>query len=121
MKVTKKEFETIVRICERAEQLDIAPKERITLIMDLENTHNSVGLDLDGLLAADDFDFAHDVVGIQNHMNRDTKELEGFFVPRYARKDVEALIDDATVRSEAHDTNVDTLADKSFDKHDIEQ
>lgn len=119
MKVTKKEFETIVKICVRAEGLHIASKERINLIMDLENTHNSVGLDLEGLLHADNVNFAHDVVGIQNHMNRDTKELEGFFVPRFARKDVEALIDDATVRSAELDAEVGTS--KSVDKHDIEQ
>ena len=100
MNATKQEFETIVKICERAETLDIAPKERMTLIMDLENAHASVGLNLEALLAADDLNFAHDVVGIQQHMNRQTKELEGFFVPRYVKQDVAALIDSATEKSQ---------------------
>lgn len=100
MNCTKQEFELIVKICERAEEMKIAPAERMTLIMDLDNTHRSVGLNLEGLLAADDLNFAHDIVGIQNHINRETKELEDFFVPRYARQNVEELIDKATARSE---------------------
>lgn len=114
MNITKKDFETIVKICERAEQLDIAPKERMTLIMDLENTHNSVGLNLEGLLAADDLNFAHDVVGIQNHINRETKVLDDFFVPRFVTQknmEINAIINDAAERSaEANSkekTNVD--------------
>lgn len=102
MNITKQEFQTIVKICERAEAMDIAPKERITLIMDLENTHKSVGLNLEALLAADDLNFAHDVVGIQNHMNRETKELDDFYVPRYATQknmDINAIIDAATEKS----------------------
>ena len=105
MNVTKQEFETIVKICERAESLKIAPKERITLIMDLENTHNSMGLNLSGLLEAGESDFAHDIVGIQNHMNRETKQLEDFFVPRYAiQEDVSLnqIIDNAKASADMH-------------------
>ena len=118
MNITKKEFETIVKICERAEQLDIAPKERMTLIMDLENTHNSVGLNLEGLLAADDLNFAHDVVGIQNHINRETKELEDFFVPRYSMQknvDLNVIIDKAKEKSDVVNQSVES------GKNDIEK
>lgn len=102
MKSTKAEFEKMVKICERAEALDIAPAERITLIMDLDNTHQSIGLNLDALLEADDLDFSHDIVGIRNHMNRQTKELDDCFVPRYALQknvDIDTLIDNAKVQS----------------------
>lgn len=99
---SKEEFETIVKICERAEALDISAGERITLIMDLENAHKTVGLNLEGLLAADNLNFAHDVIGIQNHMNRSTGELEDFFVPRYAKQysDVNATVDRAVQRAQ---------------------
>jgi len=40
---------------------------------------------LKGLLQAENFDFLHDVIGIVNHLNRETGELEDYFVPRYAR------------------------------------
>lgn len=103
MKCTKEEFEIIVKICERAENLGIEQKDRLTLIMDIENTHNSVGLNLQGLLEADDLNFSHDIVGIQNHINRDTKELEDFFVPRYATQkdfDINKVIDKAKAAAE---------------------
>lgn len=33
---------------------------------------------------ADDFNFAHDIYGIQNNLNRKTKQFSNFFVPRFA-------------------------------------
>lgn len=118
MKCTKAEFETIVKICERAETLNIAPQERITLIMDLENTHASIGLNLDGLLAADDLNFSHDIVGIQQHINRETKELEDFFVPRYAQQkgfDINTVIDNAKASADKHNSEL------AGEKNDVEK
>ena len=109
MKCSKSEFQTIVKICERAEKMNIAPQERISLIMDLENTHASVGLNLDALLAADDSNFSHDIVGIQQHINRETKELEDFFVPRYAQQkdfDINAVIDKAKATADKHNSGL---------------
>lgn len=106
MKCTKQEFEIIVKICERAENLGVEQKDRLTLIMDIENTHDSMGLNLQGLLEADDLNFSHDIVGIQNHINRDTKELEDFFVPRYATQkdfDINKVIDKAKVAVEKNE------------------
>ena len=103
MKCTKEEFEIIVKICERAENLGIEQKDRLTLIMDIENTHVSMGLNLKGLLESDDLNFSHDVVGIQTHINRDTKELDDFFVPRYAIQkdfDINKVIDKAKAVAE---------------------
>ena len=97
----KEEFMTIAKICERAETMGLSdPQKRSNLFMDLDKTNESVGLNLEGLLAADDMNFAHDVVGIQNHMNRSTGKLEDFFVPRYAKQDVSALVEDAVKRSQ---------------------
>jgi hypothetical protein len=52
--------------------------------MDLEATHAKMPLRLAELAEAPDFDFAHDMGGIYRHLNRETGELEDFFVPRFA-------------------------------------
>lgn len=120
MKCTKEEFEIIVKICERAEAMNIAPKERITLIMDLDNLHADMGLNLEAFLAGDDSNFAHDIVGIQNHMNRSTGKLEDFFVPRYAQQkdfDINAVIDKAKASADKH--NSSKAAEKNVREKDI--
>ncbi len=114
MNITKQEFETIVKICERAEEMDISAGERITLLMDLENVHHNIGLNLEGLLAADDLNFVHDIVGIQTHINRNTKELEDFFVPRYAQQrdmSINAVIDQAKVKAAEQNEKFDEVKD----------
>ena len=96
----KQEFTLIGKICERAEALGLSgPEKRFNLFMDLDKTNENVGLNLEGLLEADDLNFSHDILGIQRHINRDTGELEDFFVPRYAKQDVDSLVSDATRRS----------------------
>ena len=52
--------------------------------MDIAACHEKCPLRLNALLQADDFNFAHDVFGINRHLNRETYELEDCFVPRYA-------------------------------------
>ncbi len=67
--------------------------KRINLIMDLtaaDGVNGNSHLDWDRLLAADDFNFMHDLSGICRHMNRETGELGNCFVPRFTRKQVEA-------------------------------
>lgn len=59
---------------------------RIRWHMDLIATHNSNPLDLERLLAADDFNFIHDVYGIARHIDRETGELGGCFSPRFSRR-----------------------------------
>ena len=54
--------------------------------MDVTACHvNGCKLDLNGLLKADDFNFAHDISGIMSHIDRTTGKLEDHFLPRYAR------------------------------------
>ena len=56
--------------------------------MDFTATHaNGTPLRLDDLLNFDDFDFLHDMVGIRRHLNRETGQLDGCFVPRCAKND----------------------------------
>ena len=80
---TKERFMMYVEIAKRAEKMKIYNGERFTLLMDLEHADNVFNLRLEDLLNADNFNFAHDVVGIVNNINRDTKDF-GLFVPRYA-------------------------------------
>ncbi len=108
----KEEFNIIVKICERAERMNIEAKDRLTLLLDIENTHKHMGLRLQDLLEADDANFAHDIVGIQNHINRETKKLDMYFVPRYAAQkeiDIDSIINKAKASSD----NGQIIADKS--------
>ena len=54
--------------------------------MDLTACHlNGCPLDLQKLLKADNFNLAHDVVGISNHIDRQTGKLRDCFLPRCSK------------------------------------
>lgn len=54
--------------------------------MDFTATHaNGNPLRLADLLAADDFNFAHDAFGIARHLDRSTGKLTRCFVPRFSQ------------------------------------
>ncbi|MHB1952215.1 MAG: DUF6874 family protein [Sulfobacillus sp.] len=59
--------------------------DRLSLEMDLAAVHVHTPLRLADFLAADDFDFNHDVWGIQRHIDRKTGLLMDHFFPRFAR------------------------------------
>jgi len=82
-KFTKAERAIVESIVERAvdEGIYIDP---LTADMDISAVHVHCPLRLADLLAADRFNFAHDMRGIQRHINRKTGELENFFLPRFA-------------------------------------
>lgn len=62
----------------------IQKRDALDRAMDLTACHaNGCPLDLDGLLNADGFNFAHDVLGIARHMDRETGKLNNCFLPRY--------------------------------------
>lgn len=88
-KASKEEFKTIGKIARRAVALAVTHDieyDYLTADMDISACHaNGTPLDLDKLLAADDFNFAHDVFGIRRHIDRDTGEIMDCFVPRCAR------------------------------------
>jgi hypothetical protein len=66
-------------------------RSALDIDMDITATHcNGNPLRLTDLLAADDFNLLHDVSGISHHLNRDTGKLEGFFSPRFSRRDAAA-------------------------------
>lgn len=83
--MSKKDYEAIDKIADRAQSLAGVYVDRMTLAMDLEVCNMTCPIDLDALLAFDEFNLAHDVFGITNHLNRETGELEDCFVPRCAK------------------------------------
>jgi hypothetical protein len=59
--------------------------KKIDVSMDIIATHcNGNPLRLRDLLAADDFNFTHDVGGIMRHLDRETGALMDHFRPRYS-------------------------------------
>jgi hypothetical protein len=82
--MTKEEMLLIVDIAKRAEEHGALQYDRMSLIMDIETAHEQFKLRLNELLAADDVNFLHDIVGIQNNIDRKKKEIGNCFVPRYA-------------------------------------
>jgi hypothetical protein len=86
----KNEMDVMGKIVDRAEQMfsDLGVQvDRLSMLMDLDAVHTRVmPLDLTALLNADAANFAHDIGGIRRHLNRDTIQLEDFFVPRFAKQ-----------------------------------
>lgn len=80
----KEKFMMYVKIAQRAEGMGIYMGERFTLLMDIENADKAFNLRLEDWLNADDFNFAHDIIGITNNINRNNPTDFNLFVPRYA-------------------------------------
>jgi hypothetical protein len=70
------------RILDRAK-----PADRMALAMDLAAVNATCPIDGGKLVAFPDFDFWHDISGIQRHIDRTTGKLGDFFLPRCARAD----------------------------------
>ncbi len=86
--VDKEAIQTIPKIAKRA--VVMAKKhgvsyDHLDAVMDIDACHNNGNsLKLAELLAADDFNFAHDVFGIRANIDRTTGKLANCFVPRYS-------------------------------------
>jgi len=84
--MSKNEFLTIAKIADRAEEMNLLMFDRLSFIMDIEAVNDEYNLKLDELLNTDNFNFVHDICGIQANLNKETKKIENFFVPRFAGK-----------------------------------
>ena len=89
--LTHADARLVERIVERAigtkAVWDVLSGTRQDLMMDIEAVHcNGCPLRLEELLKADAFNFAHDVLGIRRHINRDTGKLGSHFLPRFAEQ-----------------------------------
>ena len=80
-----RDMQLIADIALRARR-ELWPNRGLTpIMMGIDAVHsNGCPLALAKLLAADRFNFIHDVGGISQHLNRQTGQLEGPFWPRYA-------------------------------------
>lgn len=86
MDQSKLDNSLIMQIVQRAKRVAMnngSSLDTVSLIMDLDCVHARTPLRLIELRDADDFNFIHDVFGIQRHLNRNTGELGDFFTPRY--------------------------------------
>ena len=83
--MTKDRFLLRAMIAQRAENMNLLMFDRLSLMMDLEEADKQFNLKLEELLNADDLNFSHDIAGIQNNINRETKDFN-FFVPRFSGK-----------------------------------
>lgn len=86
---TKEERAAVRRIATRAVKVYAADGiiiDHTSTVMDLLATHaNGCPLDFAKLESADEFNLAHDITGIANHLDRRTGKLTGYFLPRSAR------------------------------------
>ena len=87
--VSPEDAHLIADIAHRAFAMALRAKVRDTSLfgwqMDITAVHHNIApLRLQALLAADDFNFSHDVFGIRRHLDREAGTLGGCFVPRCA-------------------------------------
>lgn len=80
----KLDFDVMIKIMEKADEKGLLQKDRITFMMDLENAHKQFNLRLNDFLNSKGSDFSHDIVGIQNNINRKTMKIENCFSPRFS-------------------------------------
>ena len=88
-KTSENDADKIKEIVDRAfEEIDVLNDKGFTcmdVLMDITACHaNGCPLDLEKMLAAPKFDFAHDVCGIIGHLDRSTGQLVDCFLPRCA-------------------------------------
>lgn len=91
--VSESETAVILQIVQRYEAMRVRyglpawdGEQRLSSEMDVTACHcNGCPLRLEELLAADDFNFMHDMAGIRNHIDRETGKLMDHFLPRFSR------------------------------------
>lgn len=86
---TASESTLIDLIFKRAQELlQNPPENKLSFYMDLDACHsNGCPLDFAKLLAEAEINFAHDVLGIVNNIDRETGKLLNGWLPRYCLKE----------------------------------
>jgi len=85
-KLNKEQHLTLKEITKRANDMNIKIGNDFTLEMDITLAVQHFNLDLEKLLEANTFNFAHDIIGIQNNIDREKKEFNNYFVLRFSRE-----------------------------------
>ena len=84
--VTDEDEDLIHQIANRAVSIWVNAPSQKHVAMDVTAVHaNGCPLRLEALLDAKNHNFMHDIEGIYRHLNRQTGQLEGFFLPRFAQ------------------------------------
>ena len=76
-------------IVDRACEMGLLKADKLSALMDVESADRHFNMRTDEWLKADDFNFAHDFIGIRENINRGGKFPAtdfGFFIPRFAGK-----------------------------------
>lgn len=85
--MNKQEWLLVGDIMTRARKMGLLQSTQLSFMIDMNAVCDTIGLRLQDLVVADDFNFTHDVVGIQNNMGRSgLGRLTSRFVPRFAGK-----------------------------------
>ena len=81
-KMQKQREETVIiaQIVGRADNLGLLMDDRLSLMMDLDVANKQFNLRLTELLESDNFNFTHDILGIQNNIDRKTKTFINCFI-----------------------------------------
>lgn len=86
--MSKERYNKYVAIVDRAAVMGcMQGSDRLSTLMDIESADRKFNLRLDDWLAADDSNFTHDFLGIENNIKRGAGFPAtdfGFFVPRFA-------------------------------------
>lgn len=83
--MTKEIYAKITDCVQRADDLDIISIDREALLMDLKLAYQEYDLDIDKLIGFDDLNFTHDILGIQEHINRQEMSFDKTFLPRSSK------------------------------------
>ena len=81
---SKERLITIGEIAKRAKEMGILVFDVFSLLMDLKLADEVFDLNLEELKIADDQNFSHDIMGIQNHIDRENKSFFNNFLPRFS-------------------------------------
>jgi hypothetical protein len=94
---TAEDLEILTMIDKRAQEIaqsfEVKAPKRVASSVLLVHEHIN-RLDLRQLLMADDFNFVHDVWGIDKHLIRRDRKLSRAFMPRFAMPDAMAATKD---------------------------
>jgi hypothetical protein len=89
--LTKTDYEFIDKIVDRAIKMGFYKDNRVTAHMDVANATKHFNMRLEEWLNADNFNFAHDIVGIYKAINREKYPADfsndPWFLPRFAGKE----------------------------------
>ena len=104
----KERYMKYVDIADRAIDMGLVRKsEKTSVLTDIEGADRKFALKLDEWIAADDYNFAHDLLGIRNNINRGCGFPAtdfGLFLPIFAGNALE--MDDAEAKGETVCKNI---------------